>query len=59
MPKMPVPMRVAMNLLLYISKAGGPGELGQALTIMREADPMAAAACENLVRSMRASGMDI
>lgn len=59
MPEMPIPVRVVINLVLYISRAGGPGELGQALTVMKESDPMAAAACEKLIQSMRVSGVDI
>ncbi len=48
--EIPVAARVALNLIAYIHGAAGGPEMRQAITIMREADPIAAAACEQMYR---------
>lgn len=59
MDNVPISLRIISHLLIYISKGGGPGELGQCLAMLKTVDPVAHGACESVLQGMRANGWDI
>lgn len=57
MNELPLEIKVIGQLIMYIAKAGGPGELNQMIAVLQEADPIVAGYVRTFARRLSIVGV--